>query len=246
MERAVVPPSFADYFLAMASAGAALLGLLFVAVSVAPQRTFGRAAYVEREAVASSAFTALANAFFVSAAALLPGASIGPAALVFSAAGLFSTGYLAARAVPAVFRRMRGIGRGRRLVSLLVTLLGTLAVYGAELLTALALTRDPTDSAPVSRLAGLVLAVYGLALVRAWELLGAPRFGLGGWLNPLGDLDDEEQTPARPSGARTSATRLAARRSLSAARTGRSAQARDRPRPVVDGLRRAEPAHDEG
>jgi hypothetical protein len=43
--------------MAMASAGAALLGLLFVAVSVTPQRTFGRAAYAEREGVASSAFT---------------------------------------------------------------------------------------------------------------------------------------------------------------------------------------------
>jgi hypothetical protein len=188
--------------MAMASAGAALLGLLFVAVSVTPQRTFGRAAYVEREAVASSAFTALANAFFVSAAALLPGASIGPAALALSAAGLFSTVYLAARAVPAVLRRTRGIRRGRRLVSLLVTLLGSVAVYASELLTALALTSDPTDSGLVSGLAGLVLAVYGLALVRAWELLGAPRFGIGGWLNPLGDLDDEEQTPAGANSAR--------------------------------------------
>jgi hypothetical protein len=241
----VVPSSFADYFLAMAGAGAALLGLLFVAVSVAPERTFGRAASVEHEAVASSAFTALANAFFVSAAALLPGASIGPVALVLSVAGLFSTAYLAARTVPAGFRRTRSIRRGRRLVSLLVTLLGSVAVYGAELRTAFGLASDPTDPGLVSGLARLVLFVYGLALVRAWELLGAPRFGLGGWLNPLGDPDEQEQTRARPSGARTSATRLAARRSLSAARTGRSAQARDRPRPVVDGLRRAEPAHDE-
>jgi hypothetical protein len=45
------------------------------------------------------------------------------------------------------------------------------------------------------------------ALVRAWELLGAPRFGIGGWLNPLGDLDDEEHTPTGANSARAHAKR---------------------------------------
>ena len=52
MEDGVVAAIFADYFMAMASAGAALLGLLFVAVSATPQRTFGRASSVDREVVA--------------------------------------------------------------------------------------------------------------------------------------------------------------------------------------------------
>jgi hypothetical protein len=40
-------------------------------------------------------------------------------------------------------------------------------------------------------------------LIRAWELLGAPRFGVAGWLNPLGDIDGEEHTPARAHLARS-------------------------------------------
>jgi hypothetical protein len=34
----MVPPEFANFFIASASAGAALVGLLFVAVSLAPER----------------------------------------------------------------------------------------------------------------------------------------------------------------------------------------------------------------
>jgi hypothetical protein len=199
----VVPSSFGTYFMAMAGAGAALMGLLFVAVSVTPRRTFGRAAYVEREAVASTAFTALANAFFVSAAALLPGVSIGPAALVLGALGLLNTAYLAARAVPVAFQRTRRTRRGRRLAPLFVMMLVSAGLYGSEVTTGVALARNPADPAPVSTLAPLVLAIYGLALVRAWELLGAPRFGVAGWLNPLGDIEDDEDPPARAHPARS-------------------------------------------
>jgi hypothetical protein len=37
-ERRMVPSSFGNYFVAMASAGGALIGLLFVAVSIRPER----------------------------------------------------------------------------------------------------------------------------------------------------------------------------------------------------------------
>ena len=90
----MIPAEFTNFFIASAGAGAALVGLLFVAVSLAPEQIVTRGAPVERRAVAGSAFTALINAFFI------------------------------------------------------------------------------------------------LALTRAWELLGAHRYGLGGWLNPLQDVHD--------------------------------------------------------
>ena len=31
----------------------------------------------------------------------------------------------------------------------------------------------------------LLLGIYGIALLRAWELLGVQRTGLFAWLNPL-------------------------------------------------------------
>jgi hypothetical protein len=60
----MVPQVFHDYFVASTGAGAALLGLLFVAVSIAPERTVMSTAPVERQAAATSAYTALLNAFF--------------------------------------------------------------------------------------------------------------------------------------------------------------------------------------
>jgi hypothetical protein len=62
----VVPPEFFNFFIAGTSAGAALIGLLFVAVSIAPEQMVALKAPVERQAVAGSAFTALMNAFFIS------------------------------------------------------------------------------------------------------------------------------------------------------------------------------------
>src|SRR5215469_8536522 len=73
----VVPPEFANFFIASASAGAALVGLLFVAVSIAPDQMVTRRAPMERQAVAGSAFTALINAFFISLVALIPHFNIG-------------------------------------------------------------------------------------------------------------------------------------------------------------------------
>ncbi len=51
----MVPEAFHDYFVASTGAGAALVGLLFVAVSIAPERTVMSGAPVERQAVATSA-----------------------------------------------------------------------------------------------------------------------------------------------------------------------------------------------
>lgn len=53
----MVPADFANFFIASAGAGAALVGLLFVAVSLAPQQIVTRRAPMERQAVAGSAFT---------------------------------------------------------------------------------------------------------------------------------------------------------------------------------------------
>lgn len=75
--QSMVPEAFHDYFIASTGAGAALVGLLFVAISIAPERTVMRSAPVERRAVALSAYTALLNAFFLSMVALLPQTNLG-------------------------------------------------------------------------------------------------------------------------------------------------------------------------
>lgn len=206
----MVPASFANYFMAMAGAGGALIGLLFVAISINPERTAGRAAYAEPQAVAASAFTALANGFFISAAGLLPGQGvIGPTAAVLASASLLNSTLLAVRAMPPMFRRARRTRRWRGTLAMAAMILISAFVYGDELVNAIALLRDPAGTGAIFVLATLVLVVYGIALVRSWELLGAPRSGISGWLNPLGDLDADEAAAAAPGGV-PAATKVAA------------------------------------
>ena len=193
----MVPAEFGNYFVAMAGAGAALIGLLFVAISINPERTFGRRAKVERQATADNAFSALANAFFISAAGLIPGRQIiGPTAAVLASVSLVNSGLLAFRAVPPMYRRARRIRHWRGLLAMAAMVLISIGVYGDELANAITLLRDPSATGAIFVLATLVLVVYGIALIRAWELLGAPRSGISGWLNPLADLEADEPSVA--------------------------------------------------
>src|SRR5581483_8938312 len=87
----MVPDTFIAYFAASAGASAALIGLLFVAVSLAPERVFGRQALVAKQTEALSAFTALANVFFISLGALVPGLNIGMLAMIVALMSLAQT-----------------------------------------------------------------------------------------------------------------------------------------------------------
>jgi hypothetical protein len=71
----------------------------------------------------------------------------------------------------------------------------SLALYGFELYYGVLLLYAPSQPDPIFILAGLLVGVYGLGIVRAWELLGARRYGLLGWLNPLRDTDNMEIAP---------------------------------------------------
>lgn len=57
----MVPAEFRDFLVASTQASAALIGLLFVSVSIAPERVFGSKAEALGQARALSAFTSLAN-----------------------------------------------------------------------------------------------------------------------------------------------------------------------------------------
>src|SRR5579884_1785570 len=86
-----VVPDFTSFFVAGAGAAAALVGLLFVAVSISPERTVGPDAPPERQMTAEGAFTALTNAFFVCFGALIPNTSIGLITVIVGAIGLWHT-----------------------------------------------------------------------------------------------------------------------------------------------------------
>lgn len=181
----MVPPEFANFFIASASAGGALVGLLFVAVSISPEQIVAAQAPMERQAVAGSAFTALMNAFFISLFALIPNFNIGFVIMPFSAVCLLTILIQAwhllrpRKSWPSLLRR-----------AFLVSL--SVALYGLELWNGFQLFTDPSQPGNVYGLISCLLGAFALGLIRAWELLGVRRYGLLGWLNPLRDVQDAE------------------------------------------------------
>jgi hypothetical protein len=181
----MVPPEFLNFFIASTGAGAALVGLLFVAVSLAPEQIVARQAPVERRAVAGSAFTALINAFFISLIVLIPHFNPGIPIATFSSLSLL-TSLIQAWSLLKLRKGWQSFLRRTFLVFLNVGL------YGLELRNGVGLIADPTQVGFVYGLLFTLLGVFFLGLVCAWELLGAHRHGFGGWLNLLQDVHDSE------------------------------------------------------
>jgi hypothetical protein len=181
----VVPPEFSNFFIASASAGGALVGLLFVAVSIAPERIVAAQAPVERQAVAGSAFTAVMNAFFISLFALIPNFNIGFVIMPFSFICLLTS-------LIQAWRLLRRTNNWQSLLRRTILVLLSVALYGLELVSGFQLITNPSQVGIVYNLVSCVLIAFALGLIRAWELLGVRRYGLLGWLNPLHDLPDTE------------------------------------------------------
>lgn len=174
----MVPAEFANFFLGSAGAAAALIGLLFVAISIAPENTVLEGASVERQGVASSTFTALVNAFFISVAALIPGANLGYTTLIMSLLGLSNS-------LNVGWNLLRGRQKWQQFIRRIILIVIGVVLYGFELYYALQLLLSPTQTTNVFNLSTILLGIYGVGLLRAWELLGARRFSLTNWLNPL-------------------------------------------------------------
>ena len=178
----MVPEAFNNFFLASAGIGATLVGLIFVAVSIAPEDIVQANAPIERQAMAASSFTALLNAFFISFGALIPG-NIGLLTLIMSALGLTTSSLLA-------WNLLKERERWQNVVRRMFLLLVSFIIYGYEFYYAILIFKEPNNVGNIYTLAGLLLVVYGIGLTRAWELLGARRYGLFGWLSPLRELNE--------------------------------------------------------
>ena len=193
----MVPTSFLNFFEASAGAGAALIGLLFVAISISPERIFQREK-PEQQMVAMSAFTALVNAFFISLGALIPQVYI---AWVVAALAFFGV----SKTLNMGVRLFRGRVASSRATALrrAVLVIVSLVIYGYEGYVAIRLIEAPNTNTTewVQVIAVLTMAVYGLGLTRAWELLGAPRYTLLSWLSPMHDVNREAKIGAEGASA---------------------------------------------
>jgi hypothetical protein len=165
----VVPVSFHDFFGGCATVAGALIGLLFVALSVSPEKLTGDDARAEHQVRAGAAFSALVNTLVIALVALLPGASLGQAGIIVAAAGLATTSAL----VIVLYREHQQKIRGD--VSMLTILL---ALYGLQLAAAVRLDGSPRSVSGVSRLGVLSIAFFLFGIARSWQLVGARDFSL--------------------------------------------------------------------
>jgi hypothetical protein len=167
----VVPQDYHDFFSASAAICGALIGLLFVAVSLAPDRLVGRGATVQAQTIAVGAFAAFTNALFVSLAALVPGANLGVTAAAMAAVALSTTvglgGLLWARR-----------SRERMSIRTPYLLVATSLGYLVQLGYAVRLMVVPDDRSAVQALTFFTLGLLAIGLGRSWELLGARGRGL--------------------------------------------------------------------
>lgn len=188
----MVPEGMINYFIASTGAGAALVGLIFVAVSLSPKETVMSGAVPERRAVAGGSFLALINAFFISLSALNTSMNLGWNVLILSIIGLINSLLLG---IP-LFTKKRS--RGKLIANALLVLL-SLIIYGNELYQAVNLIRDPSNVGAVYALAGTLQYVYAIGLLRAWELLGVEQIGIRRWLNPLRLFSAPQEDAEKPS-----------------------------------------------
>jgi hypothetical protein len=190
----MAPEGFTEFFLASAGTGGAFVGLLFVAISIGPQHTFGDSAVAGalRQHLAEATFLTLLNGFVVSSVALVPGVIVGWVVLVPGVVGVLAAAHLA-----VLFARVHRHESSRaswrhRLRVISLSLIATV-VFAIESLVGLRLILWPADVNAYRWLAAIIIGLYALGMLRAWTLLGDPQHGWSGWLNPLQDLEPESE-----------------------------------------------------
>jgi hypothetical protein len=153
----VVPDSFVGYFTAAAAAAGALIGLLFVAVSLRPDDIFRDGRPGGGRALAGSSFTGLVNGFFLSMVALIPGNNLGLCAVILAVLGLSAT-----------VRLHRSVGFSRSTVA---TSVFSIAIFVAQLAAGIGLMTHSHNESFVKDLAWVTMTSFTASLVRAWTLL---------------------------------------------------------------------------
>jgi hypothetical protein len=153
----MVPRSFIEYMIVAAGAAGAMIGLLFVAISLRSDLVFGSKAPDKVKTLAGSSFTSLVNAFSLSILAIIPQTNIGRGMIFLSVFCLINTWRLHARA-----RHFKN-----QTFAFVVSTLN----YLCELAGGITLLIRPYEQWIVDALCYVIFASFVIALNRTWTLI---------------------------------------------------------------------------
>jgi hypothetical protein len=185
----MVPAGIRDFFEASASVSGALIGLLFVAISVSAERLAREEAGAQVYRIrAVAALTAFTNALAVSLFSLIPGEKIGWTSVVVAVTG-FSF----------VIAALMSLARLRQLRSATLRdaafLLGLAVVFVIQFTEGLGIVAQPGNSGDVNTIAILVVCCAFIGIARSWELIGGPSIGITREVTALVRGHDSGQEP---------------------------------------------------
>jgi hypothetical protein len=171
---------FHDLFVAGAGVAGALIGLLFVAISVAHERLQDDDAPHIHRVGAAAALTAFVNSLTVSLFGLLPGEELGGTAVVVSIFGmLFVVGAMLS------LWRVRRSGSGWTSARDALFLISLGATFVVQLIGGLDLGDHSGSVGDERQIAITVIVCFLIGITRSWVLIGGPSIGLTSELTKL-------------------------------------------------------------
>jgi hypothetical protein len=185
---------------AVASSGAALTGLLFVAMSVAPRTRLAGQPAVIRDVRAAASLLAFTDALAVSLFGLVPHDNAGYPALVMAVIGILFTaaGTRSILSSPATTRLH--VQRQAGLILLL------LAAFGVEFVAGVELIDSSASSTAAGLLGNVLVALLLIGIARAWELVGDRDTGIIASIAVLAGRDGDHDGRDGRDGGRVTET----------------------------------------
>ena len=182
--------TYRDLFTAIAGCAAALTGLLFVAISVAPSRDRASGQHVIQEVRAAASLLSFTNVLAVSLFGLVPGTNAGYPAMVLAVIGIFFT----AAGMRSLFTSpltWHGPQRWRHLG--LINLL--LVIFGTEFAGGVILIADPRSRTGIQLVGNILVGLVLVGVARAWELVGDRHTGI---ISSIAVLTGHDPGPLSP------------------------------------------------
>ena len=194
----VVAGDARDLFVAVASAAAALVGLLFVAMSVSPRPADGRPRGVIHQVRSAAALLSFTNALGISLFGLVPGNNVGYPSVAFGVVGTLFT-------LASVRSILADTAARSRLLGQIALIGGLLAVFIIEIVDGLELRANPYNHSALDTIGNLVIVSLLLGVARAWEFVGDRDTGIWASIAVLATgrehpLTAPDAAPSEPTG----------------------------------------------